>query len=51
MHQQKTKSIDHLLSSCPILIPIEYKEKHDWGKWYKYQPEKTLLFFEVCYPN
>ena len=27
--EQKTESIDHLISSRPILTPIEYKERHD----------------------
>ena len=26
--QTKTESVDHLVSSCPILTPIEYKERH-----------------------
>ena len=26
--KKKTESIDHLVPSCPILTPIEYKEKH-----------------------
>ena len=25
----KTESIDHLVSGCPILTPIEYKERQD----------------------
>ena len=51
---KKTKSNDHLLSSCPILTPIKYNEIHDkiehWKickyygipkskNWYKHQPE------------
>ena len=27
--KQKTESVDHLISGCPVLIQIKYEERHD----------------------
>ena len=42
---KQTKSFDHRISGCPILVPIEYKESHD--KIGHYNHCKVVKYYKI----